>query len=233
MTAAACTIDECDSVRSERSAELYARRPGGARQIVQRGERAGRGDRGRLSVRVEPAVHHRAAGRRDRAVSWLVTTALREAFKLVRRDGRELSLESSSRSTGDLRTTGRAAAARGGGASSAPRLETSASCPSASSAWSGYRGSASATQRWPARPPRPCAPSSASSCGPSARCERSADSAARGSATAAPCPACAACARPGSACAAWAGAWSPRGARSPPSRRRPHGRAPGGGRRAR
>jgi DNA-directed RNA polymerase specialized sigma24 family protein len=36
-------------------------------------------------------------------VSWLITTALHEVFKLVRRDGHDLSLEQLMEETGDLR----------------------------------------------------------------------------------------------------------------------------------
>jgi RNA polymerase sigma factor (sigma-70 family) len=38
-------------------------------------------------------VHHRDRVRRETALPWLVTTAVHEAFKLVRRGGRELSLD--------------------------------------------------------------------------------------------------------------------------------------------
>ncbi len=48
-------------------------------------------------------MHHRDRVRRDRAVSWLITTALHEAIKLVRRHTRELSLEELLDDTGDLR----------------------------------------------------------------------------------------------------------------------------------
>jgi RNA polymerase sigma factor (sigma-70 family) len=48
-------------------------------------------------------LHHRHRVRRDRAVSWLITTALHEAFKLVRRDSYELSLEEVMEETEDLR----------------------------------------------------------------------------------------------------------------------------------
>jgi DNA-directed RNA polymerase specialized sigma24 family protein len=41
--------------------------------------------------------------RRDRAISWLITTALHEAFKVARRDGYELSLEEVMEETDDLR----------------------------------------------------------------------------------------------------------------------------------
>ena len=47
--------------------------------------------------------HHRVA--RDRAVSWLIATALHEVFKLVRRDSRDLSLEQLMEETDDLRIT--------------------------------------------------------------------------------------------------------------------------------
>jgi RNA polymerase sigma factor (sigma-70 family) len=48
-------------------------------------------------------LHHRDRVGRDRAVSWLITTALHEVFKLVRRDSRDLSLEQLLEETGDLR----------------------------------------------------------------------------------------------------------------------------------
>jgi RNA polymerase sigma factor (sigma-70 family) len=48
-------------------------------------------------------LHHRHRVGRDRAVSWLITTALHEVFKLVRRDGHDLSLEQLMEETDDLR----------------------------------------------------------------------------------------------------------------------------------
>ncbi|HEX3688282.1 MAG TPA: sigma factor-like helix-turn-helix DNA-binding protein [Solirubrobacteraceae bacterium] len=48
-------------------------------------------------------LHHGHRVGRDRAVSWLITTALHEVFKLVRRDGHDLSLEQLMEETGDLR----------------------------------------------------------------------------------------------------------------------------------
>jgi RNA polymerase sigma factor (sigma-70 family) len=39
---------------------------------------------------------------RDRAVAWVITTAVHEAFKLTRRSARELSLEHMADATGDL-----------------------------------------------------------------------------------------------------------------------------------
>lgn len=38
-------------------------------------------------------IHHRAQVRRETATAWLVRTAVREVFKLLRRGGREVSLE--------------------------------------------------------------------------------------------------------------------------------------------
>jgi RNA polymerase sigma factor (sigma-70 family) len=38
-------------------------------------------------------VHHAARVRRETALSWLAKTAVHEAFKLIRRDDRELSLD--------------------------------------------------------------------------------------------------------------------------------------------
>src|ERR1700743_1897754 len=48
-------------------------------------------------------LHHRHRVGRDRAVSWLITRALHEVFKLVRRAGHDLSLEQLLEETGDLR----------------------------------------------------------------------------------------------------------------------------------
>jgi RNA polymerase sigma factor (sigma-70 family) len=46
-------------------------------------------------------VHHRGRVRRDATLSWLARTAVHEAVKQVRRDGRELSLEATVESGGD------------------------------------------------------------------------------------------------------------------------------------
>jgi RNA polymerase sigma factor (sigma-70 family) len=46
-------------------------------------------------------VHHCARVRREAALSWLAKTAVHEAFKLIRRDGRELSLDSALEALGD------------------------------------------------------------------------------------------------------------------------------------
>ena len=48
-------------------------------------------------------LHHRHRVERERAVSWLITTALHEVFKLVRRAGHDLSLEQLMEETDDLR----------------------------------------------------------------------------------------------------------------------------------
>ncbi len=46
-------------------------------------------------------VHHCRGVRREAALSWLATTAVREALKLIRRDDRELSLEATIELAGD------------------------------------------------------------------------------------------------------------------------------------
>jgi RNA polymerase sigma factor (sigma-70 family) len=50
-------------------------------------------------------LHHRERVRRDAAVSWLVTTAVHEAFKLIRRDSRDVSLEMLVDEAGDAPAT--------------------------------------------------------------------------------------------------------------------------------
>lgn len=47
-------------------------------------------------------VKHRERVRRDAALSWLATTAIREALRLIRRDDRELSLEAAIEHAGDV-----------------------------------------------------------------------------------------------------------------------------------
>ena len=84
-------------------------------------------------------LHHRDRVSRDRAVAWLVTTAVHEAFRLIRREDRELSLEALAEAGRDLRS---AAGARPEElAVVSRRLDSSAPCPSASSACCGCRGS--------------------------------------------------------------------------------------------
>lgn len=46
-------------------------------------------------------IHHCNRVRREAVLSWLATTAIREAFKLIRRDGRELSLEAALENAGE------------------------------------------------------------------------------------------------------------------------------------
>jgi RNA polymerase sigma factor (sigma-70 family) len=46
-------------------------------------------------------VHHQARVRRDAALSWLAKTAVHEAFKLIRREDRELSLDAVLELAGD------------------------------------------------------------------------------------------------------------------------------------
>jgi RNA polymerase sigma factor (sigma-70 family) len=47
-------------------------------------------------------LHHAGQVRRDSALSWLAKTAVREAFKLIRRERRELSLEAAIELAGEL-----------------------------------------------------------------------------------------------------------------------------------
>lgn len=47
-------------------------------------------------------IRHAEDVRREAALSWLATTAVREAFKLARRDVRELSLDAELERTGEL-----------------------------------------------------------------------------------------------------------------------------------
>lgn len=86
-------------------AELYAGQAGRVRRLVRTGVRA-----------AEPVIDdacqtawtrlvcHRARVCPDAAVSWLVTTALREAFRLTRCTARELSLEELLEQAGELPT---------------------------------------------------------------------------------------------------------------------------------
>ncbi len=46
-------------------------------------------------------VHHSSRVRRESALSWLAKTAVHEAFKLIRRDNRELSLDAAVEQAGD------------------------------------------------------------------------------------------------------------------------------------
>jgi RNA polymerase sigma factor (sigma-70 family) len=104
MSAAACTIEKCALGHVGEVAELYARTAGLVRGQVCSEVTAPEAvidDACQFAwIRL---LHHRHRVGRDRAVSWLITTALHEAFKLVRRDGHDLSLEQLIEETGDLR----------------------------------------------------------------------------------------------------------------------------------
>jgi RNA polymerase sigma factor (sigma-70 family) len=52
-------------------------------------------------------VDHSARVRRDTALAWLATTAVHEAFRLLRRDRRELSLEETLETAGEARISQR------------------------------------------------------------------------------------------------------------------------------
>ena len=104
MSATRCTIDECALGQIGEVAELYARSAGLVRGQVCSEVTASEAvidDACQFAwIRL---LHHRHRVGRDRAVSWLITTALHEVFKLVRRDGHDLSLEELMEDTGDLR----------------------------------------------------------------------------------------------------------------------------------
>ena len=80
--------------RSDEIGELYAALSPRLRQIVRFGVRA-------PDALIEDAcqvawsrlIRHRGSVRREAALAWLVTTASREALKLIRRSDRELSLD--------------------------------------------------------------------------------------------------------------------------------------------
>jgi RNA polymerase sigma factor (sigma-70 family) len=94
MPATACPVDERVLGHIGEVAELYARSAGLVRCQVRSGVTA-------PEAVIDDAcqfawsrlVHHRDRVSRDRAISWLVTTAVHEAFKLIRRASREVSLE--------------------------------------------------------------------------------------------------------------------------------------------
>jgi RNA polymerase sigma factor (sigma-70 family) len=104
MSATACTIDECTLGHIGEVAELYARTAGLVRGQVCSEVSAPEAvidDACQFAwIRL---LHHRHRVGRDRVVSWLITTALHEVFKLVRRDSHDLSLEQLMEETGDLR----------------------------------------------------------------------------------------------------------------------------------
>jgi RNA polymerase sigma factor (sigma-70 family) len=104
MSGTACTVDECALGQIGEVAELYARSAGLVRGLVCSEVTA---PEAVIDDACQAAwirlVHHRHRVRRDRAVSWLITTALHEVFKLMRRDSRDLSLEELLEQTGDLR----------------------------------------------------------------------------------------------------------------------------------
>jgi RNA polymerase sigma factor (sigma-70 family) len=87
--------------------ELYAALAGQLRQIVRFGVRA-------PDALIEDAcqvawsrlIRHRGSVRREAALAWLVTTASREALKLIRRADRELSLDELAERERDLAPAG-------------------------------------------------------------------------------------------------------------------------------
>jgi RNA polymerase sigma factor (sigma-70 family) len=104
MSGTACTIDECALGHIGDVAELYARAAGLVRgQLLSEVTAPEAVIDDALQFAWVRLLHHRHRVRRDRAVSWLITTALHEVFKLVRRDGHDVSLEEVMEETGNLR----------------------------------------------------------------------------------------------------------------------------------
>lgn len=109
MSGAACTIGECGLGHIGDVAELYARSAGLVRGQVCSEVSAPDAviDDACQFAWVRLLHHHQRVGR-DRAVSWLITTALHEVFKLVKRDGHDLSLEELLEEGGELPINGAA-----------------------------------------------------------------------------------------------------------------------------
>src|ERR1700753_4354897 len=104
MSGRASTVDEQAIGQVGEVAALYARCAGLVRGQVRlevAASEAGVDDAGQFAwVRL---LHLRPRVRRDKAISCWITTALHEAFKRLRRDGYELSLEEVMEETDDLR----------------------------------------------------------------------------------------------------------------------------------
>lgn len=114
MPVTACGVDDCGLDEVADVGALYARSAGEVRGHVRNGVTA-------PEAVIEDAcqfawcrlLHHRERVSRDRAVAWLVTTAVHEVFKLKRRATRELSLEALMEETGDLQLSWTAPSAHG------------------------------------------------------------------------------------------------------------------------
>ena len=104
MSAGMCTIDGCALGQMGEVAALYARSADMVRGLVCSEVSAS-------DAVIDDAcqfawirlLHHRHRVGPERAVSWLITTALHEVFKLVRREGHDLSLEQLLEEGGELR----------------------------------------------------------------------------------------------------------------------------------
>ncbi|MFL5859655.1 MAG: RNA polymerase sigma factor [Solirubrobacteraceae bacterium] len=103
MSVTACGVSEDGLGRIAEVGTLYARTAGLVRGHVRTGVAA-------PEAVIDDAcqfawsrlLHHRDGVSGDRAVAWLVTTALHEAYKLIRRAQRDVSLEGLAEETGDL-----------------------------------------------------------------------------------------------------------------------------------
>ena len=103
MSASACTMEECTLGHIAEVGELYARSAGLVRGQLCSEVTAPEAviDDACQFAWIRLLHHHHRVGR-DGVVSWLITTARREVFKLVRRDEHDLSLEELMEETGDL-----------------------------------------------------------------------------------------------------------------------------------
>jgi RNA polymerase sigma factor (sigma-70 family) len=104
MSVTTCAVDERVIGQVGEVAALYARCAGVVRGQVRAGVTASEAvvdDACQFAWVRLLYLRHRV--RRDKAISWLITTALHEAFKVARRDGYELSLEEVMQETDDLR----------------------------------------------------------------------------------------------------------------------------------
>jgi RNA polymerase sigma factor (sigma-70 family) len=104
MSAGTCTIDGCALGQIGDVAALYARSAAMVRgQVCSEVTASDAVIDDACQFAWIRLLHHRHRVGPERAVSWLITTALHEVFKLVRRDGHDLSLEQLLEEGGELR----------------------------------------------------------------------------------------------------------------------------------
>jgi RNA polymerase sigma factor (sigma-70 family) len=100
MSGVACSVAESEG--SVEVGSLYARSAGLVRGHVRCGVAAPETViEDACQVAWSRLLHHRDRVSHDHAVAWVITTAVHEAFKLVRRSDREVSLDEIAEETGD------------------------------------------------------------------------------------------------------------------------------------